>query len=199
MWAGFMSVTVFAGAMQFVAVTLITEPFAPLSVFLITLMVNARHIFYGFSMLEKFQGTGKYKPYLIFGLTDETFTLLYSTTPPEGVSRKGFFFFITLFNHGYWIAGSIIGAILGARLPFDVQGVEFVMTALFTAIVVEQLRLKSNRIPCIIGLAASTSCLLIFGPERFLLPAMAVLVATLTFARKPLEKKSPAHTPASKV
>ena len=192
LWAGFMSVTVFAGAMQFVTITLISEPFSPLSVFLITLMVNARHIFYGFSMLEKFRGTGKYKPYLVFGLTDETFTLLYSVIPPAGVSPGGLFFFITLLNHCYWIAGSVFGALLGAQLPFNTEGIEFVMVALFTAIAVEQFRLKHNRIPCMIGLAASLSCLLVFGPERFLLPAMAVIVVVLTFARKPLEKECPA-------
>jgi len=191
-WAGFMSITIFAGAMQFVAVTLLTEPFAPLSVFVITLMINARHIFYGFSMLEKYRGTGKFKPYLIFGMTDETFALLYSTEPPKGASRKLFYFYVTILDHIYWIAGGIIGATLGAVLPFDAYGIEFIMPALFTAIVVEQLRKKQNRIPCIIGLVASAICLVIFGPERFILPAMAVLVAALTLARKPLDTKDSA-------
>ena len=191
-WAGFMSITIFAGAMQFVAVTLLTEPFAPLSVFVITLMINARHIFYGFSMLEKYRGTGKFKPYLIFGMTDETFALLYSTEPPEGASRKLFYFYVTILDHIYWIVGGIIGATLGAVLPFDAYGIEFIMPALFTAIVVEQLRKKQNRIPCIIGLVASAICLVIFGPERFILPAMAVLVAALTLARKPLDKEETA-------
>ncbi|MCL2112224.1 MAG: AzlC family ABC transporter permease [Clostridiales bacterium] len=191
LWAGFMSVTIFAGAMQFVAVSLMTEPFAPLSVFLVTLMVNARHLFYGFSMLEKLRGIGKYKPYIVFGMTDETFTLLYSTEPPKDVSRGTFYFFITLLNHCYWIGGGIIGALLGSQLRFDMTGIEFVMTAFLTAIVVEQLRAKHNRIPCIIGLVASAICLLVFGPERFLLPAMAALIVVLTIARSPLEKKLP--------
>jgi 4-azaleucine resistance transporter AzlC len=187
-WVGFMSVSIFAGAMQFVSVYLLTDPFAPLSIFVLTLMINARHIFYGFSMLEKFRGTGKIKPYLIFGMTDETFALLYSTEPPEGASRKLFYFFITFLDHIYWISGGIIGSLIGAQLPFDARGIEFVMAALFTAIIVEQLHKKQNRIPCIIGLASSAACLIIFGPERFLLPAMAVLVAALSLARKPLEK-----------
>ena len=187
-WVGFMSVTIFAGAMQFVAVNLLTDPFAPFSILILTLMINARHIFYGFSMLERFRGMGKFKPYLIFGMTDETFALLYSTAPPEGASRKLFYFFITLLDHIYWISGSIIGAALGSQLPFDARGIEFVMAALFTAIVVEQLHKKQNRVPCIIGLAGAAACLIIFGPGSFLLPAMAVLVAVLTLARKPLEK-----------
>lgn len=190
-WAGFMSVTIFAGAMQFVTVTLLTQPFNPLSVFVLTLMVNARHIFYGLSMTEKYRGTGKAKPYLIFGMTDETFALLSSTALPEGVTRKGFYFSVTLLNHIYWITGSVTGALLGAKLLFDTHGIEFVMTALFTAIVVEQLRSKVNRIPCLVGLAASAACLLVFGPERFLLPAMAAIVAVLTLARRPLERGIP--------
>ena len=189
LWAGFMSAAIFAGAMQFVAVTLLTEPFNPLSVFLITLMVNARHIFYGLSMTGKYRDTGRYKPYLVFGMTDETFALIHQAAPPEGVSQKFFFFLITLFNHVYWITGSVIGALIGTRLPFDAEGIEFVMAALFTAIVVEQLRTKINRVPCAIGLVASLSCLVVFGPERFMLPAMAAIVVCLTFARKPLEKE----------
>ena len=188
-WAAFMSVTIFAGAMQFIAVTILTEPYAPLTVFLLTLIVNARHIFYGFSMLEKYRGTGRFKPYIIFGMTDETFALLYSTAPPEGASRKLFYFFVTLLDHIYWISGGIIGALLGSQLPFDTRGIEFVMVALFTAIVVEQLRNKEMRIPCFVGLGASVLALIVFGPERFILPAMAIIFATLSFARKKLEKK----------
>jgi 4-azaleucine resistance transporter AzlC len=188
-WAGLMSVTVFAGAMQFVAVNLLTDPFAPLSVFILTLMINARHIFYGFSMLEKYKDAGRFKPYLMFGMTDETFALLYSTEPPLGASKRVFYFFVTFLDHIYWISGSVIGALLGSQLPFDAKGIEFVMAALFTAIATEQLRKKENRIPCVIGLAASALCLAIFGPEGFILPAMAVLVAVLSLAKKPLEAK----------
>ena len=190
-WAGFMSVAIFAGAMQFVAITLLTQPFNPLSVFVLTLMVNARHIFYGLSMTQKYRDTGKVKPYLIFGMTDETFAILSSTPLPEGVSRRGFYFSVTLLDHLYWITGSVLGVILGTELPIDIHGIEFVMTALFTAIVVEQLRSKINLVPCIIGLAASAVCLIIFGPDRFLLPAMAAIVAALTIARGPLEKAIP--------
>jgi len=188
LWAGLMSVTIFAGSVQFVAVNLLTGAFSLLNAFFITLMVNARHVFYGFSMLERFQDTGKYKPYLIFALSDETFTLLYSAEPPEGVRRGSFYFCIALLDQLYWIAGSITGALIGSRLSFDVQGIEFVMTALFVAIFTEQCRVHHNRIPAVVGLAGSALCLLVFGPERFILPAMLVLVLVLTLIRKPMER-----------
>ena len=189
LWAGYMSIAVFAGAMQFVAATLLTEPFNPLTVFVMTLIINARHIFYGLSMASKYRDTGKCKPYLVFGLTDETFALLYATAPPEGVTRKWFYFFVTMLDHIYWIAGSVVGALVGSAMPMDVDGIEFVMAALFTAIVVEQLRAKANRVPCIVGLVASLACLLVFGPDGFMLPAMAVIVAVLSVMRKPLERQ----------
>ncbi len=189
LWAAFMSISIFAGAMQFVAVPLLTQAFALANTFFLTVMVNARHIFYGFSMLEKFRDTGKYKPYLIFGMTDETFSLLYSVKLPEGASRGRFYFCVTLLDHLYWIAGGIAGALVGTAVPFDVKGIEFVMTALFVSIFTEQCREKQNRVPGMIGIAGTLLCLLIFGPNNFILPAMAVLVLVLTLLRKPLEQE----------
>lgn len=187
-WAGLMSAIVFAGSMQFVAVGLLSGAFAPLHAFLMTLMVNARHIFYGFSMLEKFQDMGRCKPYLVFGLTDETFTLLYSLEPPEGVGRRGFYLCVTLLDHLYWITGSVIGALAGSRLNMDIKGIEFVMTALFVSIFTEQCRVVQNRIPALVGIAGSALCLFAFGPDRFLLPAMCVLAVALTLVRGPVER-----------
>ena len=188
LWAGVMSVAVFAGSMQFIAVDLLLSSFSLLNAFLITIMVNARHVFYGFSMLEKFENTGWAKPYLIFSLTDETFSLLYSIKPPEGISKSSFYFCIAFLNHIYWIAGGIIGALVGAQVPLDFTGIEFVMTAMFVAIFTEQCRARYNRVPAIIGLGGSILCLVIFGKDGFILPAMVVLVLALSLIRKPIEK-----------
>lgn len=188
LWAGFMSLTVFSGSMQFVAVTLLGRAFTILGTLLITLMVNARYLFYGFSMLDKFKDMGKMKPYLIFALTDEIFILLYSLEPPKGISRKGFYFSIALLCHLYWIAGGIIGTLAGAQLFFDTTGIDFVMLALFVAIFTDQMRQKQNRLPGLIGLAASLLCLFAFGPDRFILAAMVGVIGILTFVRRPLER-----------
>lgn len=188
LWAVLMSVCIFAGAMQFVAVDLLAAAFAPLSAVFITLMVNARHLFYGVSMLDRLKDMGKAKPYLIFSLTDETFSLYYSAEPPEWADPKVFYTCIAALNHLYWITGSAIGALIGSLLPFDTFGVEFVMTALFVSIYVEQWRSVYNRIPALIGLLGSLGCLLVFGPDNFLLPAMAVLILGLTLARAPVER-----------
>lgn len=188
LWAGFMSLTVFSGSMQFVAVTLLGQAFSVVSTLLMTVMINARYLFYGFSMLEKFKDMGRLKPYLIFALTDEIFILLYSMEPPKGISRKGFYFCIASFCHMYWIIGGIIGTMVGSRLLFDTTGIDFVMTALFVAIFTDQMREKQNRLPGMIGLLTSALCLVIFGPGNFILAAMAGVIAILTFARKPLER-----------
>ncbi|NCA92973.1 branched-chain amino acid ABC transporter permease [bacterium] len=188
LWAGFMSLTVFSGSMQFVAVTLLGQAFSILSTLFITIMVNARYLFYGFSMLEKFKNMGKFKAYLIFSLTDEIFILLYSLDPPAGINRKGFYFCIASLCHLYWITGGIIGTLVGTQLSFDTTGIDFVMLALFVAIFTDQMREKRNRLPGLIGLLASSLCLLIFGPENFILAAMAGVIAILTFVRKPLER-----------
>ena len=188
-WAALMSLTIFAGAMQFVAVGILCEPFAPLSAFLITLMVNARHIFYGFSMLGPFKSCGKAKSYLIFGLTDETFSLICSTTPPPGINRSSFYLAITLLNHSYWIGGSVIGSLLGSYLVFDPQGIDFIMTALFVAIFVEQWRQPINRPPALIGAIGTALCLFVFGPDHFILPAMCLVVLALTIVRSLMERR----------
>lgn len=187
-WSGFMSAIVYAGSMQFVMVGLLAEGVNLLRAFLLTLMVNARHIFYGFSMLEKFKDTGKAKPYLVLSMSDETFSLLVSAKPPAGMSKTAFYFAIASLNHLYWILGSVIGGVVGSQITFNVQGIDFAMTALFVSILVEKLREKENRLPAVIGLAGSTLCLLLFKADNFILPAMAVLVFSLTLFRKKIEK-----------
>lgn len=186
-WTVLMSVIVFAGSLQYVAITLLTAAFQPLTALLLALMVNARHLFYGLSMLGKYQEAGTLKRYLIFGLTDETFSLLAVTEPAPGIDRRWYYFFVTLLNHSYWIAGSALGAVAGALVRFDTKGLDFVLTALFVVLFVEQWKQNRCRIPSVIGIAGTVAALLLFGPERFMLPAMVLLLAVLTLARPRLD------------
>lgn len=185
-WPMIMSLTIFAGSMEFVTVTLLTSAFNPLYAFLLTVMVNARHLFYGVSMLETYKGTGKKKWYLIFGMCDESFTINCTAKPPEGVDRGWFMFFVTLLNHIYWVAGSTLGGLLGGLVTFNTKGIDFVMTALFVVIFIDQWRAQKRHLPAVIGLAVSFLSLLVFGAERFILPAMALMLAVLTLLRRPL-------------
>lgn len=185
-WPMIMSLTIFAGSMEFVTVTLLTSAFNPLYAFLLTVMVNARHLFYGVSMLETYKGTGKKKWYLIFGMCDESFTINCTANPPEGVDRGWFMFFVTLLNHIYWVVGSTLGGLLGGLVTFNAKGIDFVMTALFVVIFIDQWRAQKQHLPAVIGLAVSFLSLLVFGAERFILPAMALMLAVLTLLRRPL-------------
>lgn len=182
-WSFLMSLTIYAGSMQYVGVSLLTAGASLITVALTTLMVNARHLFYGLSMVEKYKDAGKKKPYLIFSLTDETYSLLCSDDIPEGVQRHGFQFFVSLFDQSYWILGSVLGSLLGTILPFDTAGIDFSMTALFVTVFVEQWLTAKNHLPAIIGLAASIACLLIFGADSFLLPTMIVITLALLFMK----------------
>jgi len=187
-WSILMSVFIYAGAMQFVAVNLLISAFNPLNAFIITLVINARHLFYGVSMLEKYGGAGKKKPYLIFGMVDETFSVLCSTEPPAGVDRYWFMFFVTLLDHIYWVAGTALGAVFGAMVAFNTKGIDFVMTALFVVIFINQWKSQQQHSPAFVGLAVSAVCLLIFGAKGFIIPAMIFIVAVLTLFKKPIEK-----------
>lgn len=140
-------------------------------------------------MLTKFKDTGKKKPYLIFSLTDETFSLLYSAKAPEGVNKSWFLFFISLLDQIYWIAGSALGGLFGSILPFNTKGIDFAMTALFVVIFVEQWKSNKNHVPALTGLIGSAVCLLIFGTSNFILPSMAVIVLVMTVFRKNLEEE----------
>lgn len=188
-WALMMSVLIYAGSMQFVAVSYLAAGFQPLAVVVITLMVNARHIFYGISMLEKFRGTGKLKPYLISGLTDETYSLLCSAEPPKGVERKWFMFWITLFDQSYWVLGSVLGCVAGTLIPFDSTGIDFAMTALFIVIMVEQWEKTKNHIPVLVGIAATILCRVFAGEQWFIIASMAVIFIALVALRSSLEKQ----------
>mgnify|MGYP003376945753 CR=1 FL=1 len=186
-WAIGMSLFTFAGSMQYVAVNLLTAAFNPLYAFLLTLMVNARHLFYGISMLEPFQGMGKKKIYLIFALCDETFSILCSATPPKGVDRGRFMLWVALLDHFYWVLGTALGSLVGAMITFDTTGIDFVMTALFVVIFLNQWQSQKNHLPALVGVCTSVACLLVFGPDQFLLPSMALMAVILCAARKRLE------------
>ena len=185
----FMSMLIFGGSLEFIAVSMLLAPFAPLQAFIVALMVQARHIFYGLSMLEKFRGTGWKKPYLIFGMCDETFSINLTAKVPEGVDRGWMMFFVTLLNQLYWVSGATIGAIAGSMLSFDTHGVEFVMTAMFTAIFMEQWMKERLHYTAIIGIVATAVSLAVFGADSFLIPAMAAIVIILTILRGPLERR----------
>lgn len=188
-WTVLMSIFVFAGSMQYVGVTLLTTAFHPLYALLLTLLVNARHLFYGISMLEQFKGAGRLKPYLVFGLTDETFSLLCSTEPPEGVNRTWFQFFVTLLDHSYWVTGSALGSIIGALLTFNTKGLDFVLTALFVVIFINQWKGTKNHWPALIGVVATIISLMIFGQTNFMIPAMILILGLLTLFRKKMERE----------
>lgn len=189
-WPFLMSVFVYAGSMQFVAIHFFTGAVNWAAVAFATFMVNIRHMFYGLSMLEKFRDTGWKKPYLIFSLTDETFSLLCSAKVPEGVNAGLFFLFISLFDQLYWVAGSVLGGLVGAFVPFHTKGIDFAMTALFLVIFTEQWESNKNHLPAVTGVLASVLCLLLFGASDFILPAMAVIVLVLVSGSRLLEKES---------
>lgn len=184
-----MSLLIFAGSMEFIAANLLLGAFDPLNAFALTLMVNARHLFYGLSMLDKYKDTGKKKLYLIFGLCDESFSINCTAAIPEGVDKSWFMFFVTFLNHVYWVLGAAIGGLFGSLVRFNTQGLEFVMTALFVVIFIEQWMKEKEHYSSLLGLGLSLACLIVFGGEAFILPAMATILGTLTALRKPLEKE----------
>ncbi len=188
-----MSVVIFAGSMQFVTVDLLAGAFHPLQAMLMALMVNARHLFYGISLLDKYQDLGKKRTYMIFGLTDETFSINYAANIPEDVDRGWFMFFVTALNHLYWAGGTAVGSLLGSVLRFNTEGLDFVMTAMFVVILLEQVQKKENRPTALVGLGASALCLLIFGAEHFVIPAMLAILGILALLRRVLEREEAAQ------
>ncbi len=184
LWAFAMSAFIYAGSMQFVGVSLLTGGASLLTAALTTLMVNARHLFYSVSMIGRYRDAGKLKPYMIFALTDETYSLLCDGRVPDPAHARAYRFLVSLFNHSYWIAGSVLGNLLGAVLPFSTAGIEFSMTALFAASFTEQWLTRRDHLPALAGLGCSLLCLLIFGAEGFLIPAMLLITLVLLLLRR---------------
>lgn len=182
LWALAMSLFIYAGSMQYVGVGLLTGGASLAAAALTTLMVNARHLFYGISMIDTYKGTGKRKPYLIFALTDETYSLV-SRKLPEGVEKTAYCFLVSLFDQCYWVAGSAVGALAG-KLPLDFTGIDFALTALFVTIFVEQWLSTKNHLPALVGVGSAVLCLVIFGAENFLIPTMILIAAILMMLQK---------------
>lgn len=185
-WALLLSLLCYAGSMEFVAVSLLTAGFDPVQALLMALMINARHAFYGLSMLEKYRGTGWARPFLIFSLTDETFSLVSTLEPPDGVTRRDFYFWISLLDYLYWQVGSVLGALIGGLLPFDTTGLDFALTALFIVLFLEQWRKKENRPAALIGLGCTAVSLAVVGADRLVIPAMVLILAVLLGGRNKL-------------
>ncbi len=185
-WALSMSLFIYAGSMQYVGVGLLTGGASVITTAITTIMVNGRHLFYSISMIDKYKNAGKYKPYMIFALTDETYSLLCDDSDNDDRFR----FLVSLFDQSYWVIGTLIGSLLGKVLPFSTRGIEFSMTALFIASFTEQWITSKNHVPAVIGLSCTALCLVLLGPDRFLIPAMFLITFVLTLIRKKEEAVS---------
>lgn len=183
-WAAAMSLFIYAGSMQYVAVSLLSSGAGLLTAAMTAFLVNARHLFYGISMVDAYKGAGKKKPYMIFALTDETYSLVSQDQAPEGMDRHTYCFLVSLFDQIYWVSGSILGSLAGSLLPINYEGIEFVLTALFVTIFVEQWLSTKNHLPAVIGVVSTVVCLLVFGRDVFLIPSMVIIAVVLTVMRK---------------
>ena len=187
-WSVLMSAIAFGGSMQFVAITLLTTAFDPIQAFLLSIMVNARHMFYGLSLLDKYKGLGKVRPFLIYVLCDETFSLVSTLEPPEGVERKDFYFWISLLDYLYWITGTALGGLAGNLITFDTTGLDFALTALFVVLFLEQWKTPENRPAGIIGILCAAVSLAVFRADNMVIPAMVLVLAVLLGARRRLDR-----------
>lgn len=183
-----MSAVIYGGSLEFLTVSMLLSPFAPLQVFTVSLMIQARHLFYGISMLEKFNGTGLKKFYLIYGMCDETFSVNYVADIPADVDRGWFMFFVTLLNQIYWVAGATLGGLFGSLITFNTKGLDFVMTALFAVIFLDRLMTEKKHYTAAIGVLSALACRIIFGADSFMLPTMGLMLLLLTAFKKPLER-----------
>ena len=184
-----MGTVVYGGSLEFVLASLLLGSFAPVSAFLMALMIQARHLFYGLTMLQRYRGYGLRSAYMIFAMSDETFSITCSAEPPEGVDKGWFMFFITLLDQIYWVASAAMGAALGSVLPFSTEGVDFVMTAMFVVIFLNQWEKEKQHASAIIGIAAPLVCLRILGSGSFLIPSMVCILVALLLLRRPIEAK----------
>ena len=187
------SMIVYGGSLQFAMVDYLTQAFAPVSLLLLTVLIQARHLFYGISMLGEYQGTGKCEAYLIFALTDETYSLV-CMHPPENVSRSYWYTAVSALDQAYWVLGTILGAAVGQMIPIDyLTGIDFSMTALFLVIVTNQMMDTHRRSSCheqtvahgwdstALGGGVTLICLLVFGEDLFMIIAMIAIIFLFYF------------------
>ncbi len=189
-WAILMSLIVYAGSMQFIAIDLLVSGLGLVEIALMTLFVNIRHLFYGLSFIDKFKEMGNKKTYMIFSLSDETYSLLCSSKAPEGVDINLYFFSIAFLNQIYWIIGTFIGSIAGSLITFNTTGIDFAMTALFVVIFIEQWSAFNTHIPALIGIACTILALLVFGPDNLVLPSMLLIIVALMLFKKQIDVES---------
>ena len=185
-WALLMSGVAYCGRMQFAAISLLTSAFDPLGAFVMSLLVNARHLFYGVSLLEKYRGIGSAKPVLIYLLCDETFSIISSVEPPEGVRPRNFYLAISVLDYLYWVGGTLLGSLAGQFIRFDTTGLDFALTGLFVVLFIEQVSNPKNRASGVVGLGCSVAALALFGADRLVIPAMILVLAALLIGRKKL-------------
>ena len=188
-WAFATALFMYAGSAQFLTVSLLANHAGLLSSAIAIFLLNARHIFYGISLIDAYKGTGRKKPYLIFALTDETYSLVTQNQPPEGMKRHTYCFLVSLLDHIYWVFGCVLGSVAGNFLPINFEGIEFVLTALFVTLFTEQWLTNKNHFPAIVGVVCTVLCLVIFGKEIFLIPSMVLIALLLTTARKTGKRK----------
>lgn len=186
LWAFLMSAVCFCGSMQFAAITLLTSGFNPVGAFLLSLLVNARHLFYGLSLLQKYKGMGKMKFFLIYLLCDETFSIVSSREPQKGINRKFYFCFISFLNYVYWVTGTVVGSVAGGLITFNTKGLDFALTALFVVLFAEQMKNKQNYILGAIGIVSTVISLIIFGADNLVIPAMVMIILLLSAGRNKL-------------
>ena len=184
-----MAAAVFAGSMEFVAVDMLVGAFDPLNIFIMALMVNARHLFYGISMLDKYKNVGKKRFYLIFGMCDESFSINCTAEIPDNIDKGWYYFFVTLLNQIYWVSGAALGALAGSFITIQLKGLDFVMTALMVVIFLDNWLKEKNHTGSAVGLAVSIICLLIFGKDNFIIASMALIIGVLTLLRPRIERE----------
>ncbi|MBE6021547.1 MAG: AzlC family ABC transporter permease [Firmicutes bacterium] len=183
-WPVLMSVAIFGGSLQFAAVGLLSSGASVLTTAIITLTIHARQFIYSLSMLDRYKGMGKLKLYLIYGLVDESYSLVSSDSIiPKNVNKKPYYVFVTLFDQIWWVIGCAAGGLLGPIIPFDTTGIDFAMTALFVVLLLEQILNNKERRPAYLGIGVTFLSLLIFGEEIFLIPAIIVITFVLVMLR----------------